>query len=389
MRICLVSETWSPEINGVAHTLRRLSHELQRRDISLQLVRPKPRLDKGRPAQGMAAELQVQRFSIPGYQEVQLGLTTPSRLKRFWGKLRPDVIYLATQGPLGWAARRAARALGIPLVAGWHTNFEHYCHAYGVPWLGTVTRYYLRHFHNGCQLTLVPTHQQARELSRQGIQGVRVMARGINGERFSPAHRDPELRRSWGVNEHQPVALYVGRLAAEKNLSLLQESFRAMREIRPDMAQVIVGGGPGRAQLQSALPDAHFTGFIDTDDLARHYASADIFVFPSLSETWGNVVAEAMASGLAVVAYRQAASAELIDSGRNGISVTPEDSEAFRQAAVSLCQHPADYARFGRMARLRALEQSWADIADQFLSYLDHAREAYHATPYSCPVRPS
>ncbi|BBI70588.2 hypothetical protein HAALTHF_05680n [Vreelandella aquamarina] len=163
---------------------------------------------------------------------------------------------------------------------------------------------------------------------------------GIDGEKFSPAHRSAELRKQWGVSEHQPVALYVGRLAPEKNLALLQETLQAMRNVRPDMAQVIVGDGPGRAQLEKALPDAHFTGFVDKHELACHYASADMFVFPSLSETWGNVVTEAMASGLAVVAYRHAASAELIQNGHNGVTAAPNDAHGFQEAAVALCQHP-------------------------------------------------
>ncbi|PRY64459.1 glycosyltransferase involved in cell wall biosynthesis [Vreelandella songnenensis] len=387
MRLCIVSETWAPEINGVAHTLSRLHQELFRQGVCVDVIRPRPRVTA--PAANVEQELQVNCCAMPGYKDVQVGLTRPSTLKRFWREHRPSVVYLATQGPLGWAARQAARQLNIPLVAGWHTNFDHYCHDYGVPWLASATRRYLRYFHNGCEMTLVPTRLQAQALREQGIHDVHVMARGIEGERFSPAHRDMALRQQWGVSLHQPVALYVGRLALEKNLTLLQETLQAMREVRPDMAQVIVGDGPARAQLAKALPEAHFTGFVEREDLARYYASADLFIFPSLSETWGNVVAEAMASGLAVVAYRHAASAELIESGQNGITVAPEDSEAFQQAAVELCQHPADYARLGRVARLRALEQSWTGIADQFLQYLHQAQEAYHAPTPACRVRSS
>ncbi|MEA2119721.1 glycosyltransferase family 1 protein [Halovibrio sp. HP20-50] len=384
MRLCIVSETWSPDINGVAHTLSRLNGELNRQGVLVDVIRPRPRVADS--ATGINCERQVQRFALPGYTDVQVGLVTPATLRRFWRQHRPDVIYVATQGPLGWAARQAARRLNIPLVAGWHTNFDHYCKDYGVTWLTSATQRYLRYFHNGCVLTLVPTHLQAASLKRQGIRGVRVMSRGLDGERFSPAHRDSSLRQSWGVSEHQPVALYVGRLAAEKNLTLLQESFLAMREVRPDIAQVIVGDGPARAQLQKALPDVHFTGFVGQESLARHYASADLFIFPSLSETWGNVVAEAMASGLAVVAYHHAASAELINSGHNGITVPAGDSAAFQQAAVELCQHPADYARLGRVARLRALEQSWSGIAEQFVSYLHQAQEAHHAPASACRI---
>ncbi|WP_404344557.1 glycosyltransferase family 4 protein [Vreelandella venusta] len=387
MRLCIVSETWSPEINGVAHTLNRVCRELQRLGVTVDVIRPTPKAPGH--ATGVDQELQVNRCSLPGYRDVQVGFARPATLRRFWQQHRPDVIYLATQGPLGWAARQAAKQLALPLVAGWHTNFDHYCHDYGVSWLATATRRYLRYFHNGCALTLVPTQQQAAVLRQQGIHDVQVLSRGIDGDKFSPAHRDAELRKQWGVSEHQPVALYVGRLAPEKNLALLQETLQAMRDVRPDMALVVVGDGPGRAQLEKALPDAHFTGFVDKQALAKYYASADIFVFPSLSETWGNVVTEAMASGLAVVAYRHAASAELIQSGHNGITVAPNDALAFQQAAIALCQHPAEYARIGRIARLRALEQSWSGIAEQFLRYLNYAQEANHASSPACRIRSS
>ncbi|MCE8017853.1 glycosyltransferase family 1 protein [Halomonas sp. MCCC 1A17488] len=387
MRICLVSETWSPEINGVAHTLLQLSQELLARGMSLQLIRPHP-ADAGAPrrTRGMQAELRVPGVAIPGYRAVRIGMPAARRIQRLWQKQRPDVVYLATQGPLGWSARRVARRLGIPLVAGWHTNFDHYCGDYGVPWLAPTLMRALRHFHNGCQATLVPTRQQAEELVRQGFERLEVMGRGIEHERFSPALRCSELRRRWGVGEHRPVALYVGRLAAEKNLGLLRETLHAMRSARPDMAQVIVGDGPARRSLEKALPDVHFTGFISPEALSRHYASADLFLFPSLSETWGNVVPEAMASGLAVVAYRHAAAAELIDSGANGVTVAAGDAAAFREAAVALCQQPARYARMGRAARLRSQACRWPAVADTFLSALEQAREVSHATTHPCRI---
>ena len=388
MRLCIVSETWLPEINGVAHTLARLSAELSQQGVTIDLVRPRalPTPDE-QTADSIQvpvnAELQVTPVSLPGYRGVQIGLATPKRLRQFMQAHKPDVVYLATQGPLGWAARQAARRLGIPLIAGWHTNFDHYCGDYGLGMLTWMTRRYLRYFHNACALTLVPTQLQARALRLAGIQRVDVLARGIDSQQFMPSLRDPMLRQQWGVNDHQPVALYVGRLAAEKNLTLLQDAYQAMANVRPDMAFVVVGDGPARQQLEALLPNAHFTGFIHQQALARYYASADIFVFPSLSETWGNVVTEAMACGLAVIAYRQAASATLIQSGYNGICVPAGDADAFCQAAVSLCQHPADYARYGRMARMRAREQCWPGVASQFINYLHQTQEMHHATSAS------
>lgn len=193
MRLCIVSETWAPEINGVAHTLGRLSRELAHYRVDIDVVRPKPACPA--PVPQALAELQVPSWSVPGYREVHLGFCRPATLRKFWQANRPDVIYLATQGPLGWSARQAARRLGIPLVAGWHTNFDHYCNDYGVPWLAAATRRYLRHFHNGCALTLVPTHLQARQLRQQGIKDVKVMSRGIDGEGFSP----PIATRRYGA----------------------------------------------------------------------------------------------------------------------------------------------------------------------------------------------
>jgi glycosyltransferase involved in cell wall biosynthesis len=212
------------------------------------------------------------------------------------------------------------------------------------------------------------------------------MARGIDGECFSPAKRDPALHQRWGVDAHGPVALHVGRLAPEKNLDQLRETFHAMLAARPDLTLVIVGDGPGRQALQKALPEAHFTGFIDPESLTRHYASADIFVFPSLSETWGNVVLEAMASGLAVVAYRHAAGDELIDNDHNGVSLPINDTAGFRDAAASLCLQPARYARLGRAARTRALAYRWSAITDDFLATLEFARESRHETTSPCRV---
>ncbi|MFC3285372.1 glycosyltransferase family 4 protein [Litchfieldella rifensis] len=373
MRICLVSETWAPEINGVAHTLGHLSHELQRRGIRQQLIRPRPA--DGSSADMMEAELQVRGFHLPRYAEVQFGRPSDRAIARLWEKQRPDVVYIATQGPLGWSALRTAQRLAIPVTSGFHTNFDHYAGDYGVQWMKRPIQALLRRFHNRTRATLVPTARQAATLEEQGFANVRVMGRGIDSQHFTPEKRDPMLRRQWGVNEHQPVALHVGRLASEKNLALLVDTFQAMQAAHPDLVTVLVGDGPQRAKLQQCLPHAIFTGFIDRDALARHYASAELFVFPSLSETYGNVVAEAMASGLAVVAFDYAAASELIGNDRHGITVPCGDGRAFVSAAAELCQHPAHYGRLGRAARARTQSCRWEQIADHFLAILASVQE--------------
>ncbi|WP_148254058.1 glycosyltransferase family 4 protein [Aidingimonas lacisalsi] len=374
MRVCLVSETWAPEINGVAHTLMHISRELWQLDIALQLIRPRPRHAPHR-AEFMEAEHQVRAMALPGYDAVQLGLTRPRAIMRFWLRQRPSVVYIATEGPLGWAALHAARRMDIPVVSGFHTNFDHYARDYGVGWLGNGINAILRHFHNRTQTTLVPTTAQAEALRQQGFDNLRVLGRGVDSHHFHPGKRDPILRHQWGANDNQPVALHVGRLANEKNLDLLVETCHAMQRVQPDLILVLVGDGPGREKLQEQLPDAVFTGFIDSQALARHYASADLFVFPSCSETYGNVVAEAMASGLGIIAFDYAAAAELIDHGQSGIKVAFGDHHAFIEHAVTLCQQPATYSRLGHAARLRVTSHSWRQIANDFLATLAHVQE--------------
>lgn len=385
MRIAMVSETWAPDINGVAHTLGHLSRELIRRGMRLQLIRPAP----AHPAQasGMEHELQVRGFRLPRYTEVQLGFPSRRAIASLWRREPPDVVYVATEGPLGWAALAVARRLGIPVVSGFHTNFDHYAGDYGLGWLETPVRGLLRHFHNRTQATLVPTRQRASELHQQGYTNVHVLGRGIDAEHFGPHRRDSALRHAWGVSEHQPVVLHVGRLAHEKNLDLLAETIEAMQRTRPDLLPVLVGDGPQRAALEARLPNAVFAGFIDADALARHYASADIFLFPSRSETYGNVVAEAMASALGVVAFDYAAAAELIEHRHNGLRVTFGADQAFIDAAVELCRQPALYARLGRAARSRVEGQRWSHIADVYLAILRQTVETAHGKPQPSGIR--
>lgn len=377
MRIAMVSETWAPDINGVAHTLGHLSRELVQRGISLQLIRPAPLQPDA--AKGVTQELQVRGWHLPGYSEVQLGVPAPRKILELWRKMRPNAVYIATEGPLGWSAIYAAKRLNIPVISGFHTNFDQYVGDYGMGWLKKPVSHVLRCFHNRTQATLVPTRQRAKELASRGFSNVHVLSRGIDAEHFGPHRRDTALRRQWGAGDHQPVVLHVGRLAHEKNLSLLADTIDAMQATQPDLISVMVGDGPQRNALEKRLPRTIFTGFVDADSLARYYASADIFVFPSRSETYGNVTAEAMASGLGVVAFAYAAAAELIEHRHHGLTPRIEDNQGFIDAAVELCRHPAFYAQLGRAARQRVEERSWSNITDDFLELMYLVMEPSHA----------
>ncbi|WP_158773296.1 glycosyltransferase family 4 protein [Cobetia sp. L2A1] len=376
-RIAFVSETWHPEINGVAHTLSHLCENLIARGCELQLIRPATRDGSHEPR--VQQELQVRGFRLPGYDTVQIGVPAPHRLMQLWRRYRPTVVYIATEGPLGISALLVARRLGLPVVAGFHTNFDQYSTHYHLKALRPLVRYGLRRFHNAARMTLVPTRAQADNLIQQGFQHVQVVGRGLDCARFSPSHRSEILRQQWGVSSQQPVALYVGRLAAEKNIELLIRTYDAMQTVQPDLVLVLVGDGPLRERLQQRLPEAIFAGFQTDEALAAHYASADLFVFPSLSETFGNVVLEAMASGLAVIAFDYAAAGEVIRDDHQGLLAPCTQPERFIEQAVEVCQRPARIARLGRAARVRVEPLGWSRIADGFLACLRHAEEKPHA----------
>lgn len=375
LHIALVSETFPPEINGVANTLGRLCQGLRERGHRLQLVRPR-QADEDTP--GDDDLLLTRGWPLPGYAGLQWGQSSLHKLLRRWQRHRPDVLYIATEGPLGLSALRAARRLGIPVVSGFHTNFQQYSDHYGLGLLSRLLTGYLRWFHNRSRLTLVPSPSQRLELQRRGFERLELLARGVDGRLFHPMRRSAELRAEWGLGEDEIAVLHVGRLAAEKNLQLLVRAFRSLQQSLPQrrLRLVLVGDGPLRAQLQAELPEALFCGVQRGDALAAHYASGDLFLFPSLSETFGNVVLEALASGMAVVAFDQAAAAQHIRHGHNGALATPGDETAFIEAARWLLEDAESLRRVRLNARRHAGQQGWASIVEQFEAHLRQARIA-------------
>jgi len=381
MRIALVSETWAPEVNGVAHTLSHFASHLASKGVLLQLIRPDPA--DGKHDALAERDVHVRGVALPIYADVHVGWPCRRRLMRLWRHERPDAIYIATEGPLGWSALNAARRLHIPVVSGFHTNFDQYASSYHLGWSIPLARRGMRYFHNRCEATLVPTAAQRQALEDAGYRRVSVLARGVDANRYRPSRRNADLRRQWGAEPDQPVALYVGRLASEKNIELLASTMAAMQRAQPKLVQVVVGDGPARKTIARRLPNAIFTGFQSGEMLASHYASADLFIFPSLSETFGNVVPEAMASGLAVVAFDYAAAKELITHDVNGCLVPLGDDQGFIEAASELCAQPELYARLGEEARKRASSLSWAHIGDRFLAHLIQVQEAGHAATHT------
>ncbi len=381
LHVTLVTETFPPEINGVANTLGRLCDGLRLRGHRVELVRPRQVDDH---SQTVGADLLLCRgWPIPGYSGLQWGQSSMHKLLRRWTRQRPDVLYIATEGPLGLSALRAARRLGINVISGFHTNFQQYSIEYGFGFFTRVLTHYLRWFHNRSQMTVVPSISQKLELERRGFERIELLARGVDSQLFHPAKRSTALRESWGLKGGDIAVLHVGRLAPEKNLGLLKTSFEALQTTYPRqrLKMIVVGDGPQRAALEQQLPDAVFCGMQRGESLAAHYASADLFVFPSLTETFGNVVLEALASGLGVIAYDEAAAAQHIRHGHNGALAMPGNEEGFIDAARWVLEDSETLRRVRLNARQHASRQGWEAIIDVFERQLRIAIEQGKVMP--------
>ncbi len=376
-RIAVVTETWPPEVNGVAMTIERAVRGIAERGHAVQLVRPRQLADdataavSGRdrmpPHAGTRAIEHLLRpgMAIPRYPQLRLGLPSQRALLDAWRAQPPDVVHIVTEGPLGHSALQAARRLGVPTVSEFRTNFHAYSGHYGFSWLRRPLMAYLRHFHNATATTMVPTGTLRSELAAAGFERLRVVARGVDTRRFSPAWRSPALRASWGAGPQQLVALYVGRLAPEKNLGTLVQAAETLAAEDPGLRLVIVGDGPERERLRRALPRAVFAGECRGAELAAHYASADVFLFPSVTETWGNVVPEAMASGLGLLAFDHAAAAELVRHGEDGLLAPVGDAATYCALARRLAGDVTQARRLGQRARQRVATLDWARIVEQ------------------------
>lgn len=384
MRISYVTETYPPEINGVALTVDRFVRGLRARGHGVDLVRPRQPHEQECDSR---TEWRSPGIPIPMYRDLRIGLPLVSRLTKRWNTSRPQLVHVATEGPLGWAAIQAARANGVSVTSDFRTNFDQYSEHYGFGWLRGMVGGYLKHFHNATDRTFVPTTAMRKTLMQQGFERTEVVGRGVDAKSFSPLHASAKLRASWRADEGTPVLLYVGRLASEKNVPLAFRAFEAVRARMPASRLVVVGDGPLRQKLALAHPDAVFVGPQRGASLAQHYASADIFLFPSLTETFGNVTLEALASGLLVVAFRSGAAAVHIDDCISGILIEPGDEQGFIAGACAVAHQFDSLSMMRSSARRAGVAASWDIAINRFefcLSDAAHAVEAPIAG--SCPA---
>lgn len=362
LRLAIVTETYVPDVNGVANSLRQLLLALDPEHFRIQIIRTRPRSAWVSEHE----EVWCRGLTIPMYPDLQLGLPCARRIRRVWESFSPDIVYIATEGPMGLSALKEARRRGLPVISAFHTNFHRYSGYYGMGWIRTLTLNWLRRFHNRTAVTLVPSSDIANDLREQNFHPVEVLSHGVDCRLFNPRRRQKTLRDQWQATEQDKVLLYVGRIAAEKNIPLAIRSWQQLRATQPRLKLVMVGDGPLRAQLAAEHPDIVFAGVQTGERLAQYFASADAFIFPSLTETFGLVTLEAMASGLPVVAFNMAAAALHVCPGVNGELAEGTDDEEFIAAAARLLT--LDLQTAGKKAREEAESASWDAVAVRFES---------------------
>ena len=366
MKLAIVTETFPPEINGVAMTFGVIARELASRGHFVSVYRPSRPDLAGPESPREFRQIPMAGLPIPGYPLLRMGLPARRKLRRLWSEDRPDLVHVATEGPLGFTAIRAARSLSIPVTSSFHTNFHAYASHYGISPFRRAALCWLRHVHNLTLRTFAPTADLCSELSNLGFRRLSVLSRGVDTRQFRPELRSPALRAEWRAAPDDPVVIHVGRMAAEKNYPLLFRVYAAMRESNPACRFVLAGEGPLKQALMSDHPDCFFAGFFTRDEIGRYYASADIYIHASLTETFGNVLTEAMSSGLAAAGFDYAAARIFIRSGVNGLSAPCGSPDSLIEAGRRLATDAPLRARLRAAARGAVEAQSWEKVVARF-----------------------
>jgi glycosyltransferase involved in cell wall biosynthesis len=360
MRVTLVTETYFPQVNGVSRTLGQLVRVLTESGDSVQLIHP----DYGDAPTAVNVHT-VRSFVLPFYKELYLPRPPFSRVHRAIDDFEPDIVHIATEATLGLSVHRHARRRGLAVVSSFHTNFDQYSGHYRVGWARAPIWRYLRWFHNRTQETYVPSATTKNDLESRGFRRIVLWKRGVDSTLFRPGRPGRErVRAALGWSHDDLVIAYVSRIAPEKNVDYLAAALAKVAAERPHVRVLLVGDGPSRPALEKRMGSfARFAGYRQGEDLADHYAASDIFAFSSLTETFGNVVLEAMASGLPVVALRAGGVGETVQPEATGVLIDPAEPPAsMASALIRLIDRPRERGALAATARTYAESQSWDAI---------------------------
>ena len=363
LRIAFFSPSMKFGQDGVTRVLYKVSEKLRERNVEhifFTAVPPAPEEQK-------VPMYKVPSVVVPFYPEYRLSVGADFKVAAVLSEFKPHILCVNSPCSLGWAAVYNAGFHSRPIVAYYHTHFISYAHYYKVDVLTRLGWHYMRMFYNSVHETFVPSRPILEELGTHGIRNLSLLPHGVDTGLFHPGQADPAWKAGLGL-ENKTVLLYVGRLVWEKNLGLLADAYQIIRRETDNVALVLVGDGPIRSALQQRIPDALFLGYRSGRDLATCFASADLFVFPSTTETFGMVTLEAMASGLVPVCANHGGAADIIRDGETGALAEPGSAEHFAACCIALIRDPGLRNRMRHDALLYAGQQNWDAIVSRMLN---------------------
>lgn len=369
MRLALFTDTFAPQMNGVARTLGRLVTETESRGGVVRVFTAEdPRVERARRGQVRTTA----SVACPFYRELRIALPRLSSVAESLAEFRPTLVHAATPFGLGIVGRRAAQLIGAPLVTSYHTSFSAYARYYGLGMLETPGWHFLRWFHNGGRRTFCPTAAVRSELQEHGFKRLALWGRGVDTARFSPDHRSRAMRLRLDASDDKVVVAYVGRIAREKGLDSLLGAMAQVRELNSAVTFAFAGDGPYLEHCRRRAPEGTiFLGRLEGEALSAFYASADLLVFPSSTDTFGNVLIEAMASGLPLVAADCATTREIV--GGTALLHAPENAQLLANAILSVITNAPRRRILARAARLRAAQFSWRAVFDELFAEYEAA----------------
>ena len=366
LRIALFTGNYNHVEDGVSRTLGRLVGYLTGQGHEVLVLGPT--IDD--PLDQPGTFLAVPSVALPGRPEYRMSTRFPADAQRAVERFAPHVVHIATPDILGHRALKWAETLDIPVVTTYHTHFASYLDFYHLGWSEGLLWSRLRGFYNRCEEVYAPTPAMRDVLIAHGIRStIRLWPRGIELDRFRPEARSDVWRQGQGFSEEEVIVSFVSRLVKEKGLNVFAETVRSLQAEGHPVRALVVGEGPEQESLRAALPNAVFAGHLSGDDLTTAYASSDVFLFPSETETFGNVTLEAMASGLGVVAADAAGTASLIDDGRTGLLCPPRHRAAFLDATRRLVTDASLRHRLGAEARIAASAYDWSEVLERMVTY--------------------
>jgi glycosyltransferase involved in cell wall biosynthesis len=378
MRVALFSEVYWPMVSGVSLTMQRAVEGLRERGHAVRVYSASYELPPGdadRPEVHRSRSRPL--FISP---EVQWAFPRRDGIRADLTRFQPDLVHLATEFPIGLAGLRSARELGLPIVASSHTDYERYAALYGLNWAVKPGWRYLRWFYGHASRVLCPSVAYQTHLHARGIRHTAIWSRGVDAERFHPRHRSEAWRWSLGVGPDDLLVTCVGRIAPEKGIDVLLDAWGLLGDLHDRARLVFVGSGLMEAEIaRRGLPGVRVAGFRRDRELSAGYASADLFVLPSATETFGNVLLEAMASGLPCIAAAAGGPMDFVDHGWNGWLVHPNDPPALADALRTLLADGAQRRRLARAARATAEGRSWSAVHDGLVAEYERAIRAGHA----------